>query len=213
MYTTRDGKPWFVLIDFDLAVRVNDDGEPQGPTSRHRTGTLPYMAYELLEDVHTTALSAPFCKLRTSLPHRVNFDFQSVTLVAIRCAIKVVAKNSDHTVHPDAKVFLDSLQTGTYKAMANFKKDLLRDSMSIHKIPFSPSFESVKPCLEEVMLIFRAGINKLDDLQAQLRRENKGKVVLLQPTPREADTMYGEVTLEKLLASLNALDEPKEGSS
>lgn len=37
-----------VLVDFDLTHRNED--RPQPPTSRHRTGTLPFLALDLLQD-------------------------------------------------------------------------------------------------------------------------------------------------------------------
>ena len=45
MYRVVDGNICGVLNDYDLAIRVD---RTQGPTSRQRTGTLPYMAAELL---------------------------------------------------------------------------------------------------------------------------------------------------------------------
>src|SRR5882762_8176038 len=37
-----------ILNDFDLACRVDAKGRPCGTTARHYTGTLPFMALELL---------------------------------------------------------------------------------------------------------------------------------------------------------------------
>ncbi|KAF8694535.1 hypothetical protein RHS03_08174, partial [Rhizoctonia solani] len=39
-----------VLIDLDLGHEIPDDGKQCGPTSSHRTGTLPFMALDLLHD-------------------------------------------------------------------------------------------------------------------------------------------------------------------
>lgn len=37
-----------ILNDYDLAIILNDDKSPPPPSSRHRTGTAPFMAYQLL---------------------------------------------------------------------------------------------------------------------------------------------------------------------
>ncbi|EKM48412.1 uncharacterized protein PHACADRAFT_202848 [Phanerochaete carnosa HHB-10118-sp] len=50
-----DGKPLFILNDFNLATRATVDGKLEGgPISKHRTGMLPFMSYELLHDMWST---------------------------------------------------------------------------------------------------------------------------------------------------------------
>ncbi|KAI0791838.1 hypothetical protein C8Q75DRAFT_56932 [Abortiporus biennis] len=44
-------KPYFILNDFDLATFVNPDGTPStASSSKHLTGTLPFIAREILEN-------------------------------------------------------------------------------------------------------------------------------------------------------------------
>ena len=52
MYEIREGKFYFILIDFDMAVRIAPDESSYVASSRYRTGTLPFMAYELVKDAH-----------------------------------------------------------------------------------------------------------------------------------------------------------------
>ncbi|ETW75472.1 hypothetical protein HETIRDRAFT_461331 [Heterobasidion irregulare TC 32-1] len=50
MFGMRSGKPYGILIDWDLAIDMKlreDDGD--GPSSRYRTGTGPFMAIDLLK--------------------------------------------------------------------------------------------------------------------------------------------------------------------
>ena len=55
MYEIRDGRYYFILIDFDMAVYLGN-GKKRGEagngslsaTSKNRTGTLPFMACELV---------------------------------------------------------------------------------------------------------------------------------------------------------------------
>ncbi|PFH45845.1 hypothetical protein AMATHDRAFT_200217 [Amanita thiersii Skay4041] len=47
MYRKKDGKAYGVLLDFDMAIIITL--EDRKPSSKQRTGTLPYMACDLLE--------------------------------------------------------------------------------------------------------------------------------------------------------------------
>ncbi|KAH9896016.1 hypothetical protein C8Q73DRAFT_462273 [Cubamyces lactineus] len=76
------GRADFILTDFDLAVMLNDDGTPRGPTAKHRTGTLPFMARELLEDL----------ALHPGDPHvlhELHHDYESLFWVALWCTMRV----------------------------------------------------------------------------------------------------------------------------
>ncbi|KAI9065675.1 hypothetical protein FKP32DRAFT_1674509 [Trametes sanguinea] len=71
----------FVLCDFDLAVNLGSDNpSSSSETSRvatapHRTGTLPFLALELLKNDGT--------------PHRLYHDYESLFWVVLWCAMKV----------------------------------------------------------------------------------------------------------------------------
>ena len=129
MYTERNGKEWFILIDFDQAARVDKAGQPVGATSRHRTGTLPFMAYELLIDMHESLKSGASDGAST-LAHCILFDYQSLFWVCLWCAIKIVANDTQDRYKVQAKrcaTHLAEWDTVTYKAMSKLKKDFLRD--------------------------------------------------------------------------------------
>ncbi|CAL1697093.1 unnamed protein product [Somion occarium] len=66
---------WLILNDIDLGSVVGDNGEPTGRTGRHRTGTLPFMAVDLLQNAEAT--------------HYLRHDFESVFYVALWCAAKL----------------------------------------------------------------------------------------------------------------------------
>src|SRR5713101_156777 len=75
---------WVILNDLDLAGRVEVEGEVSHATARHRTGTLPFMALELLEEQSTR--------------HRLRHDLESLFYVAVWWAARgtreLVAANS-----------------------------------------------------------------------------------------------------------------------
>ncbi|PSR77258.1 hypothetical protein PHLCEN_2v7993 [Hermanssonia centrifuga] len=78
MYEIRDGVPYFILIDFDLEKLVEDDGDPS-MVPKHRTGTLPFMAHEiLLEMVHKD--NADF---KPKVVHRLRHDIESLLNVSL----------------------------------------------------------------------------------------------------------------------------------
>ncbi len=53
MWEKQGDEVVFKLIDFDYATAVDDEGRPASTTagSKHRTGTLPFMAYDLITDM------------------------------------------------------------------------------------------------------------------------------------------------------------------
>ena len=50
-YTEKGGRERAILNDYDLAVILDKNWEGTGATSKHRTGTGPYMARELLQEL------------------------------------------------------------------------------------------------------------------------------------------------------------------
>lgn len=65
----KDGKVIGILLDFDLAIFIEEDGKAPDPTSKFRTGTLAFMAIDLLED--------------TNIPHLYRHDLESFLYVLV----------------------------------------------------------------------------------------------------------------------------------
>jgi hypothetical protein len=85
MYRLKDGKIVGVLNDFDLAIYTSQ--QSNGPISKQRTGTRPFMAIDLLEGVDKPCL------------HLYRHDLESIMYVIIvltcyRLASKEVKKTS-----------------------------------------------------------------------------------------------------------------------
>ena len=70
---TEDGGVQGILNDWDLSSEVDDRGEVPASTANHRTGTVPYMARELLDD------NPP--------PHLYRHDLESLFYVLVWAAI------------------------------------------------------------------------------------------------------------------------------
>ncbi|EKM50301.1 uncharacterized protein PHACADRAFT_214010 [Phanerochaete carnosa HHB-10118-sp] len=149
-----DGKPLFILNDFDLATRKTADGKPDGgPPSKHRTGTLPFMSYELLHDmwlayevVRKPSGDSPLVPAR----HHLRFDYESLLYVALWCAFKCEKPRS--TEAKDAvNIQVGHWECGTYHNMFLRKRALLASitgPSSIREIPLSPLFELWLPFFE-----------------------------------------------------------------
>ncbi|KAJ3549206.1 hypothetical protein NM688_g5202 [Phlebia brevispora] len=91
MYEHRDGRLNFILIDFDMATVVSDDpNESHDRRSKHRTGTLAFMAIALIEDA-ANALQFPG---HESIPHLLCHDFESIFWLCLWCTLVMVAVDS-----------------------------------------------------------------------------------------------------------------------
>ncbi|KAI0660109.1 hypothetical protein C8Q70DRAFT_1053345 [Cubamyces menziesii] len=84
MCEITEDDPNFILGDFDLAATLNPDGTPQDPAGKRHTGTLPFMALELLEDMASKPglNSAP-------VVHELHHDYESLYWVTLWCTMKV----------------------------------------------------------------------------------------------------------------------------
>ena len=95
------GRANFILCDFDLAILLNEDGSPAGPGARgtHHTGTLPFMARQLVEDL---ALHPG----RPHVPHELHHDFESLYWVALWCTMKADYEEQEPTFQERINSFL-----------------------------------------------------------------------------------------------------------
>lgn len=73
LYEFREGKPYFILSDYDLAiVWSRGDDESQMSVRKRRRGTLAFVATELIQDMSS------FSSGRAIKPHYLRHDFESV---------------------------------------------------------------------------------------------------------------------------------------
>ena len=77
MYEIQDNAYYFILIDFDMAIFVEDKrgNSTYKTSSKHRTGTLPFISFELILDV----------------VEGLDDDASSVNIVGIPCGSRVLA--------------------------------------------------------------------------------------------------------------------------
>lgn len=202
MYTERDGKEWFILIDFDQAARVDEAGQPLGATSRHRTGTLPFMAYELLIDMHKSQLASGTGDAASTLTHCVLFDYQSLFWVCLWCAIKIVAQNTKDRHSVQAKrcaTYLIGWESGTYQAMSSIKESWLRNPAVIAEAPLSPLFEGLRSWFSMFQDLFSDGMYKIEQIGRVARDAKFFGGQISEPTFTQYERMHGAVTRDTIL--------------
>ncbi|KAJ3531482.1 hypothetical protein NM688_g7568 [Phlebia brevispora] len=82
MYEYREGRLYFILIDFDMATEVsNDPNAKYTPSSKFRTGTLVFMAIELIENAWELSRN----KNCEATAHRFCHDVESILWLTIWC--------------------------------------------------------------------------------------------------------------------------------
>lgn len=196
MYTKKNGEDWFILNDFDLATEVDADGRPRGATARHRTGTLPFMAVEILKEMQKVA-DAGGDYTQQTLPHCVRFDYQSLLFVSIWCAVKIRPEVSSEAEEKTGNAYLRRWEQGDYGNMSTAKKEIMTEPQDFGEIPFSPLFDRQTSWLEGFMWPFSdahaAGIARLS---MAIRMREKTETT---QSFKEFETAYGQLTLEKIL--------------
>ncbi|KAH9846017.1 hypothetical protein C2E23DRAFT_625535 [Lenzites betulinus] len=132
----------FVLTDFDLAVKLvklDSNGTTKGVTARHRTGTLPFMATELLEDMAVNP-SNP------KIAHQLRHDYESLFWVAAWSMMKSEVKVEDD-LKREIKRTVAEWETGDYQSMARSKAELLFRGGKLDKLPLTPRFKHLRSLL------------------------------------------------------------------
>jgi serine/threonine protein kinase len=131
--------PWVILNDFDLAGQEQAEDHPvSGTSTRHRTGTLPFMAIELLRKADTG--------------HRLEHDLESLFYVAVWWAVEGTNSQRHHATAVRRMISLKKdWNKGTVKDIAATKKEFLTSPLEIE---LSPDFNSVWIVLMRLQYLF-----------------------------------------------------------
>ncbi|KAI0692609.1 hypothetical protein BC835DRAFT_45077 [Cytidiella melzeri] len=191
MYQNRHGEDRFILIDFDLAVFVDENGFPKGATSRHRTGTLPFMARQLIEDMEGMDSQ------REGVIHCVRHDYESVFWVTLWCAIKIADPNSPDDYAKARNAELATWEFGTYEQIAAKKLVVLTHDIKFKSRPLSPLFEHLRGWLMAFKRPFASSaMSEMTRIQSQEE---------LKDSFQSFETSSGLVTYEKLLTTFEGI--------
>jgi len=128
---------WVILNDFDLAGRV----EAEVATAQHRTGTLPFMAIELLEEAGAM--------------HRLRHDLESLFYVAVWWAVTGThTSQADRDRASSPSNSLASWNHGTPGEIGQIKFNLLRRPWETTGIRLSPEFRGIIRILLKLRKLF-----------------------------------------------------------
>lgn len=206
MYELRDGQHWFVLIDFDLAVLVDEEGKPLGPTSRHRTGTLPFMAVDVIKDMHLSQTMQDY----KPIVHRVRHDFESLFWVCMWFGIKTLDPNMPNRKKKEEEdrcnEYLMEWETGKYNAIHSAKLKVFTDVNSLDYIPLSDYFRHLRPWFGAFLSCFESGHDALRSYNKSAAAGEFGGSGYSQPPSDLIETWFGCVTRENILKSFNDLE-------
>ncbi|KAF8573370.1 hypothetical protein K439DRAFT_981699 [Ramaria rubella] len=120
----QDGSFRGILIDFDLAIRI-DTLHDDGHSSLHRTGTLPFMAVDLLTDKPVT--------------HRFQHDLESLFYVLVW-----ISAHFDYRGHFEHHDPLPGWQTGPLQQIRNNKIGFLITSEDMADLCLTDFYSPLK---------------------------------------------------------------------
>ncbi|KAF7794418.1 hypothetical protein EIP86_005552 [Pleurotus ostreatoroseus] len=193
MYEYRDSKLYFILIDFDMATVLAED---YVPSSKHRTGTLAFMAVELIRDA--IAVDNPG---HLPITHMLCHDLESIYWLCLWCAMVLVI------VHDamQRKKLLDAVrgwETQELWIIAHYKRSLRSEPLDVSQIhlPQAAIDANLDSWFWSWTRIWMQYERVLGDWRLDCRETEKAG--LPGPAPFEHETAGGVLTRDNLLKHL-----------
>ena len=143
MYEIRNGEPFFILNYYDLVSLEKPNGEDAKPSSKHRTGTLPFMSCEVLSDLGTfNRGDRPF------ITHILRYDFESLYWVSLWCAMAMETVD-DANLKQAIRTKLSGWETGSFEDIAYRKKDVIASRQTFNELPMTPLYQQCRGWLSK----------------------------------------------------------------
>ena len=201
MVEMRNGEPFFILNDFDLATFVQDNGKQlNSASSRHRTGTLPFMAAELLQDMDTPLTVVGSGRVVLQVVHRLRHDWESLFWVALWCMLTMDPDVSGTELETKIVSFLSDWEMGELSTIADIKLSVLMNTGRVDKI-VPPRFQCLHPWFKRWCCVLK------DSWAVVTRHRSLSRSRLIHA---ERETLEGTITLEKLKDALHIPDDDQE---
>ena len=173
MYRIIGGKVYGVLTDFDLSSWTDDLASDRTKTSQQRTGTPPYMAFEILKETDPVHLYR----------HDVESLLYIMLVLATHYEIETPGKRKPggrlRMRQGDGELpFQSWFDQPSCKELSSLKYNFLS---STDDIPLSPNFWDFRDWLSELHLSFRLGLRSegaykdMEKMQAWHRRMGRGR--------------------------------------
>ena len=187
MYEVRDGEPFFILNDYDLVSLQKPAGEDAKPSSKHRTGTPPFMACEVLSDLGSLNRGD-----RPFISHILRYDFESLYWVSLWCTM-TMEPVEDATLKNLIKTTLSEWETGPFDRIASSKRSVIMTADAFDTLTMTPLYN---PC--------RGWLSRWNDVLSDAafhlrRRRGYGAASLM-----DFETVDGLVTKETILEAIDS---------
>lgn len=135
MYEMRNGGYHFILIDFDMAVILPTAAEGSlAASSSHRTGTLPFMACELIFDAAESL--EPGWK---PIQHLLRHDYESLFWVSLWCVLTLLLKGVSTKRRAKLVKTVKRLEEGDLIYIAGYKYNISTRPLHQSKIVLPPA--------------------------------------------------------------------------
>lgn len=119
MYEKRgDNYYHFILIDFDMAVVLPKDESTYVASSKHRTGTPPFMALELVFDAWKSSKKG---RHWTPKKHLLRHDFESLFWVSLWCVLALLKNGLSNSEVDELLGYVKSWEAGDLDDIAGRK--------------------------------------------------------------------------------------------
>ncbi|THG96964.1 hypothetical protein EW026_g4965 [Hermanssonia centrifuga] len=193
MFEIQDGAVNFVLIDFDMATTVDSSGLAAS-SAKHRTGTLPFMAYELLRDMAKSTSPE-----HQRIVHRLRHDFESLFYLCLYCIFTMV-EVEDMKIKAAMLKQLREWEDQTYSSIASSKQHICTDVKGMGQMALPVPCEVLRPW-------FYGWVTAFEDAHLAMANHNK-KIQLAQwyededSSSFDVDTLQGTLTRDKIKQSL-----------
>ena len=206
-------KVYGVLTDYDLSSWRKDLENDYTRTSHQRTGTPPYMAFELLQGTSTTHLYR----------HDLESLFYIMLLMAARHTIAPTkgglgVEPKDHVVmRGRAPPYQKWFETQDYDTLGSIKESFF-SSKRKQAIELSPTFEAFRPWLKPLRYVFSKGFeykgshpSNVDDAPPWMLNSVGGPVPTPVPVPLDDETLGGCVNYLAIIEPTRHLENELEG--
>ena len=199
MYEIRDGRYYFILIDFDMAVHLGD-AESSGSytaTSKNRTGTLPFMAAELVRDA-ARALSQG--KDWVPIRHRLRHDYESLFHISFWCTTALEESDSPNPLQWAA--YAKEMEVGGLKQLGEHKNEMCANGLADMDVQPTERMRPLIPWFLEWALFFHQSVHPAWKEYKARVWSAKYNTKLPQPPPFDEETVDGRFTRDTLKAAL-----------
>ncbi len=196
MFQMRGKKYYFILNDFDMALVLRkDDGSPYTPSSKHRTGTLPFMAAALVHDAHIYMKDPKWIPTQHLLCH----DYESLFWVCLWCALVLHM----HSVSPSMQdiyisVVKDWEASSLFRVHA-VKVALFGKRLKAHNIQLAPAAQCLEKWFNGWASLLHKATNKAS---AQDHSDSESDSPFQTSEIFDPDTAGGILSMENILRVL-----------